>query len=148
MGDWKYSSRGSKILDEANRLKDKWVFFKVLGDFRTASPRILPDGSKKDNQVIADAYLFLLSEDVTLEKVTDFQNSSYKLIFPSELRSAFDLARNNMSAKDVFGEDKPKFSPDLKYAISSRLRDTLEEFSKVCCCIHSIIQLYYINLCR
>lgn len=131
LGDWRYDKRGYYPFEEIKKLKDKWAFFKLPGHYRTTSPRILPDGRKKNNEVIADTYLFVLSDEISLENIDNFQNSSYVLIAPSQLKTVYDRSKNNMPVDDIFIDSVPLFTPDIEYALTSKLRKHLEDFSKV-----------------
>lgn len=130
LGEWRPDKRLSNPFKEIELYNKNWVYFRLPEFERTSSPRLLPDGKTKGNEVIADTYLFLLSEDIDTEKIADFKNSSYKLLYPSEIKSAIQNSISKTEDKNFNGLDDLKFTPDLIYTFSGKLRQHLEQFSK------------------
>lgn len=127
LGDWRPSKRDDRPFHEIREYDSNWVYFKLPDGFRTTSPRILPDGSQRRNEVIADVYMFILSDEITDDTLVDLENSDYKFILPTDLKTSIDRARFD-GGDPNFEEKSPKFSPDLTVAFTSKLRDRLEEF--------------------
>lgn len=128
LGEWKPEQRYDNPFYEIRNGKDQWVYFRLPESYRTISPRILPDGTSRRNEVIADVYLFIFSEGVSKKTIQAFENSDYKLIEPTLLKTVIENSEEGISTPSFSGDAIPKFSPDLKYAFSSKLRDRLEEF--------------------
>jgi len=128
LGEWKPNKRYDFPFLEVQKYQKNWVYFKVPRNERTSSPRMLPDGTEKGNEVIADSYLFLLSDDKESD-VQEFKNSSYKLLFPSQIKNAIENSDQNIGDPNFDGK-VPKFTPDLRYAFKGKLRQELDSFSK------------------
>jgi hypothetical protein len=129
MGDWRPDKRKSSPFLEIKNNSDKWVFFRIPEFERTSSPRILKDGTAKGNEVIADTYLFILSEDFDTKKIETFKNSKYKLLHPRKIKSAIEKSEKQLTDENFENLEDLKFTPDLKYTFSSKLRANLESFA-------------------
>lgn len=129
LGEWKPELRKSNPFLELNNYKHNWAYFRLKDFIRTTSPRILPDGTIRSNEVIADCYLFLLSEDINSNNLENLENSAYKLLDPNDIKNAMDKAKLEMPDEN-FDNEIVKFTPDMKYAFSSKLRNDLIEFSE------------------
>jgi NUDIX domain len=127
LGDWRPEKRKDFPFVEINALPKSWIYFRLSEHYRTSSPRHLPSGTIQSNEVIADVYFLLLSENEGMRTLGSFENSKYKLIRPVELKTALDRAQQGV-ADPEFGEITPKFSPDLVFAFTSKLRQRLNEF--------------------
>lgn len=129
MGDWRPEKRKSNPFLEIKNNSDKWVFFRIPDFERTSSPRILKDGRIKGNEVIADTYLFILSDDFDAKKIETFRNSKYKLLHPRKIKSAIEKSEKQLVDENFESLEDMKFTPDLKYTFSSKLRSKLESFA-------------------
>ncbi len=129
LGEWRPDKRISNPFKEIENYKNNWVYFRMPKYERTSSPRILPDGTQKNNEVIADTYLFLLSDDIDSDKISEFKNSSYKLLYPREVKNAIENSKSGKEDLNFDGLEDLKFSPDLNYTFNSKLRYELEQFS-------------------
>jgi len=126
LGEWNPSIRYNFPFEEIKHYENQWIYFKIPKKVRTSSPRLLPNKTIKNNEVIADTYLFLLAKD---DDIKDFKNSQFKLLDPNIIKSA--IQNSDQGKKDEnFNEKKLKFSPDIKYAFSKDIREDIETFSR------------------
>ena len=130
LGDWRPNRRQKYPFYELNHIRREWAFFKASDSPRISSPRTLPNGGIRRLQVIADVFLFVTGPAFDDESLGVLKNSKFKLIELSELKNVMDKALRNEKVKDFDKKQIPKFTPDLTNVMTSKLRDTLEEFSQ------------------
>lgn len=131
LGDWKPEKREDFPVHEINSYSKEWAYFRLPNYVQTVSPRYLQNGKIRTNNVIADVYLFIASKELDEKTLKKFENSSFKLIDPVQLKTAISKTDNGEKVSN-FDLDKgqPKFSPDLRYSFKGNLRGIIEEFSQ------------------
>lgn len=131
LGEWRPDRRGFAPMKEVKRFDKEWAFFRLRDSQQVYSPRTMPDGKVRRLRVISDVYLFIAGPGLDEESLGDLENSMFKLLELSTLKSVMDRA---VRGDKVPGFDIklkiPKFSPDLINIMTGKLRDTLEEFSQ------------------
>lgn len=132
LGDWKPQKRSDYIKYEINKYSKEWTYFRLPEYEQAESPRFLPDGSTRSNNVIADVYLFVASKEINKKAMDNFQNSSFQFIDLADLKTAISKRDKGEKLEREFGFKtmEPKFSPDLRYTFKGSLRSTLENFSE------------------
>lgn len=136
MGEWRPKQRRSAPLEEIRSYTTEWAFFRLKDSQHLYSPRHMPlrhGGGIRRLRVIADVYLFVAGRSLKDESLGKLENSKYKLIELSDLKTVMDRAMSQQSVEGFEdGDDAreiPLFSPDLTNIMTGSLRDVLEEFS-------------------
>jgi len=131
LGEWRPKKRGLHPFSEIRTLEKEWAFFRLRDSQQLYSPRTLPDGRVRRLRVISDVFLFVAGPQLNDASLGDLRNSQFKLVELSELKNVMDRAirGENAPSFDKF-KLKPDFTPDLTNVMTSKLRDTLEEFSQ------------------
>lgn len=130
-GDWRPNKRKRHPFLEMNSFKKEWAFFRLPDHQVEYSPRTLPDGKVRRLRIIADVFAFVAGPQLDEKELDRLENSDFKLIEISQLKSVMDKA---LAGSEVPDFDKylkvPKFTPDLTNVMTSGLRDALEEFAQ------------------
>jgi len=136
LGDWRPGRRKWYPFREIRSFNREWAYFRLRESEPLYSPRTLPDGTVRRLRVIPDIFFFVAGPQLTDEFLDNLENSTFKLIEISELKSTMDKALGGEAVpgfdENRFGEVKPvpEFTPDLVRIMTGKLRDVLEEFSQ------------------
>jgi isopentenyldiphosphate isomerase len=130
LGDWRLEDYGPYYLDHIALLEsqkeqgeENWVMYKYPLSFTHNTPRLLPNGKERRLRVMVDVF-FIITNTVVKENYIKehFQNSDYLLAEPNKLKTWVD---NGLGGDgNVF-----KVTPDLKYIMTGKLRDVINEVS-------------------
>lgn len=118
LGDWIPEKRFDAPFAEIVQNPKSWFYFRDPDSYRAQSNRHLVDGSILRNEVIADVYYMVLSKDISDETLESFENSDFRFVSPTDLKQLHDESNR--------GSDM-KFTPDLTFAMTGRIRHKLEE---------------------
>ena len=126
LGEWKPEKRHDDPFYEIKNHPDRWYFFKDPQSYRTQSNRVLPEGGLQRNEVIADVYYLILSDDISEANINQFQNSEFRLVHPTVLKTLID---NSVAKKDLpeTYQDIHSFTPDLIFTFTGKIRSKLEQ---------------------
>lgn len=136
LGDWRIENYGVDYLDHINLLEkgksrgeENWVFYKIPVSISHNTPRILPeDGGERWLRVIVDVFVFIANTSVTNDTVKKMENSKFLLVEPGQLKTWIGQGKKDVLACE--GDDHSfDVTPDLKFIMTSSLRDTIEEVS-------------------
>lgn len=126
LGEWRRDKRGRKPLEELRNFRTEWGYFRLPMQLKINTPRLMPDGTERRLRVIVDMYAFVANPALTKEKLDSLKNSRFELISLPDLKTAVETGRF-ISARSI--EEDFMASPDLRYIMSGKIRDLLEEFS-------------------
>ncbi|HEX7242194.1 MAG TPA: NUDIX domain-containing protein [Longimicrobiaceae bacterium] len=131
LGEWRPKQRGRNPFREISSFDQEWAFFRLREYQRLYSPREMPGGRVRRLRVIADVFLFVAGSGLTDDSLGELQNSKFKLMDLSELKSVMDRA---LRKEEVLGFDDtrniPLFTPDLVNIMTGELRAALTDFSQ------------------
>ncbi len=133
LGNWRPSA-GANSLNQISALErdtdqgeEPWVFFQIPGTIKHNTPRLMPadkGGGVRKLRVLADVFIFIANTSLTESSFGQLENSVYRLVSPSQLKSWSELGLDDKG--NVFN-----VTPDLEYILSGKLRDTLAEVSQL-----------------
>ncbi len=134
LGNWRPSA-GADSLNQISALErgtaqgeEPWVFFQIPGGtIKHNTPRKMPDdkgGGVRKLRVLADVFIFIANTALDESSFGELENSLYKLVSPSQLKSWSELGHDDKNKEF-------KVTPDLEYILSGKLRDTLAEVSQL-----------------
>jgi len=131
LGDWRKESYGSDYFNHINVLDKKkkrgeenWVYYKIPESITHNTPRLLPNNSgERWLRVITDIFIFITNTEIDDVYINNYlKNSQYRLVDPNELKS-------NIDNKIDENGDEFIITPDLKFIMTGKLRDTISEVS-------------------
>ncbi len=132
LGDWRPESRGPETLDYVDLLErntkkgeEPWVYYRIPGTIEHNTPRILPAGGERRLRVLADIFVFISNTILTPEYArTELKNSHFLLVDPPVLKTWIDRGQDDRG-------DDFKATPDLRFIMSGRFRDKIDEVSQL-----------------
>lgn len=132
LGEWRPEGRGGEVLSYLAALEkstrtgeEPWVYYRIPGTIEHNTPRILPSGGERRLRVLADVFVFISNTILTPEYARQqLLNSRFLLVDPSVLKTWIDTGVDDRGQQFVA-------SPDLKFIMSGRFRDTIDEVSQI-----------------
>jgi hypothetical protein len=132
LGDWRSDRMPSELLKSVSEFEkslrpgeEPWVFFQLPGTIEHNTPRLLPDGNERRLRVLADVFVFISNTVLTPEYAKkELKNSTFILIEPAILKTWIERGRDDRNEPFVA-------TPDLRYIMSGRFRDRIDEVSQV-----------------